>query len=74
MDFFGQQDFKQNQLKQVVIDTGTTFPASPINGQLFFKSNDTPKKLWIFIGVSVPGTNTAGWFCLNHAFYAGATE
>ena len=55
MDFFGQQNFNQNQLKQVVVDTGTTFPASPINGQLFFKSDDVPKKLWIFIGIGVPG-------------------
>jgi len=72
MDFFGQQNFNQNQLKQIVVDTGlsSAFPATPINGQLFFTGDTTPKKLWIFIGVSVPGTNPAGWFDLTNAYYA----
>jgi hypothetical protein len=69
MDFIGSQDFKQNQLKQVVVDTGTSFPVSPINGQLFFRSDLTPKQLFIFIGVGVPGT-TAGWFSVMHSYYA----
>jgi len=69
MDFLGQQNLNQNQLKNVVVDTGTVFPATPIVGQLFFRSDTTPKMLYIFLGIGVPGT-TAGWFDLCHAFYA----
>ena len=69
MEFHGNQDLVQNQLKQVVIDTGTAFPLTPIVGQLYFRSDTTPKCLWIFIGLGVPGT-TSGWFNLLNAYYA----
>jgi hypothetical protein len=69
MDFLGNQNFNQNQLKNAVVDVGTVFPATPIVGQLFFRSDTTPKSLWIFIGVGVPGT-TSGWFNLMNSYYA----
>ena len=69
MEFRGNQDLVQNQLKNVVIDTGTAFPLTPIVGQLYFRSDSTPKMLYIFLGVGVPGTSS-GWFNLNHAYYA----
>ena len=69
MEFRGNQDLTQNQLKNVVVDTGTVFPATPIVGQLFFRSDTSPKMLYIFLGIGVPGTS-AGWMNLCHAYYA----
>ena len=69
MDFIGNQDFSQNQLQNAVVHVSTSFPVSPLVGQLIFRSDTTPKKLWIFLGLAVPGT-TDGWFDLTHAYYA----
>ena len=69
MQFYGQQDFTQNQLKAAIVETGTAFPLTPIVGQLYFRSDTTPKMLFIFLGVGVAGT-TSGWFNLMNAYYA----
>ena len=69
MDFIGNQDFNQSQLQNSVVHVNTSFPVAPLVGQLIFRSDTTPKKLWIFLGLGVPGT-TSGWFDLTHAYYA----
>lgn len=70
MDFYGTQDFKQNQLLGAVVEIGTAFPVTPVIGQLFFRSDTTPKMLFIYLGAPpIPGTDS-GWFNLNHAYYA----
>ena len=69
MDFFGQQNLNQNQIKAYVVETGVAFPLTPIVGQLYFRSDTTPKTLWIFIGVGVAGT-TSGWFSLMNSYYS----
>jgi len=69
MDFFGAQNLNQNQLRAAIVETGVAFPLTPIVGQLYFRSDTTPKMLFIFLGVGVAGT-TSGWFNLMNAYYA----
>jgi hypothetical protein len=69
MKFQGTQDLNQNEFQNLVVHKGTAFPLTPIVGQLFERTDLTPKKVYVFLGLAVPGT-TVGWFCLNHAYYA----
>ena len=69
MDFFGNQNLNQNEILNVVAHKGTSFPVTPVVGQFFYRTDSTPKKLYIFLGAGVPGT-TSGWFDLCHAYYA----
>ena len=69
MKFLGTQDFQQNELQNAVVHKGTSFPVAPIVGQMFERTDLSPKKVYIFLGVGVPGT-TSGWFDLTYAYYA----
>lgn len=46
----GDVDFEQYEAKQLVVDTGVAFPAAPIAGQIFYRSDE--KVLYYFDGVS----------------------
>jgi hypothetical protein len=69
MKFYGTQDLQQNELQNAVVHKGTSYPSTPIVGQLFERTDMTPKKVFIFLGVGVAGTDS-GWFCLNYAYYS----
>ena len=49
------------------VNYGTAFPADPLMGELFFRTD--LKALYIQIGVGEVGT-TSGWFNLKQAVYA----
>jgi len=51
MNFFGKQNFNGFQAKNMVIHSGTTYPAGPTLGQLFYKTD--VEKIYIYLA--------AGW-------------
>ncbi len=55
------------QIKGMRPTSGAAFPASPLVGETFYRTD--LKAPFMFIGVGEPGT-TSGWFNLKHAQYA----
>ena len=54
-------------VKKMRSDSGASFPAAPVVGQFFYRTD--LKAPFVFVGIGEPGT-TDGWFNLKQALYA----
>jgi hypothetical protein len=64
MDIYGQNNFKNNEQNNFVIDKGTSFPVSPspVAGQLFFRTDLNLLHIYTGASWSPVGSGTVGKF------------
>lgn len=68
MKIYGNLNLKNNKIKSLVLDSGTSFPTTPIIGMPFYLENETGSGLYIYTRTGWKNTKDALFGTVDPAF------